>query len=160
VTKTILDPCCGGRMFYFDKQDPRVLFCDYREVKLDLMSNGRTIEIKPDVVADVTALPFPNASFWHVVLDPPHLIRVGENSYMGKKYGRLPPDWRTFLHDAFAECWRVLRSNGTLIFKWSACQIPVAQVVDAIGRQPLYGQRNGKQSNTHWLVYVKEGNAG
>ncbi|WP_288230722.1 hypothetical protein [uncultured Desulfovibrio sp.] len=21
----ILDPCCGGRMFYFDKHDPRVV---------------------------------------------------------------------------------------------------------------------------------------
>lgn len=20
----ILDPCCGGRMFYFDKHDPRI----------------------------------------------------------------------------------------------------------------------------------------
>lgn len=27
----ILDMCCGSRMFYFDKQDPQVLFADIRE---------------------------------------------------------------------------------------------------------------------------------
>ena len=28
MSKAILDVCCGGRMFYKDKQDERVLFCD------------------------------------------------------------------------------------------------------------------------------------
>ena len=28
----ILDACCGGKMFYFDKEDPRVLFQDIRNV--------------------------------------------------------------------------------------------------------------------------------
>lgn len=37
--KPILDPCCGGRMFYFDKQNPHVLFCDNREFEGAL---GRT----------------------------------------------------------------------------------------------------------------------
>ena len=27
----ILDPCCGGRMMYFDKEDQRVLFGDIRQ---------------------------------------------------------------------------------------------------------------------------------
>ncbi len=31
--KRILDPCCGGRMFYFDKTDERVLFCDKRQTE-------------------------------------------------------------------------------------------------------------------------------
>lgn len=26
MRKTILDACCGGKMFYFDKHDERVLF--------------------------------------------------------------------------------------------------------------------------------------
>ncbi|TLD86279.1 class I SAM-dependent methyltransferase, partial [Helicobacter sp. MIT 03-1614] len=29
--KPILDVCCGGKMFYADKQNPNVLFCDKRE---------------------------------------------------------------------------------------------------------------------------------
>ncbi|EBW8880518.1 SAM-dependent methyltransferase, partial [Salmonella enterica subsp. enterica serovar Enteritidis] len=28
MAKTILDMCCGSRMFWFDKQNPDVLFCD------------------------------------------------------------------------------------------------------------------------------------
>lgn len=31
--KPILDACCGGKMFYFDKHDPRVLFQDIRDVE-------------------------------------------------------------------------------------------------------------------------------
>ena len=27
---TVLDACCGSRMFYFDKEDNRVLYCDNR----------------------------------------------------------------------------------------------------------------------------------
>lgn len=29
--KTILDMCCGSRMFWFDRTDPRVMFCDIRK---------------------------------------------------------------------------------------------------------------------------------
>lgn len=32
--KQILDVCCGGRMFYENKQDERVLFCDKRAYNL------------------------------------------------------------------------------------------------------------------------------
>ncbi len=28
--QTILDMCCGSRMFWFDKQDPRAVFADIR----------------------------------------------------------------------------------------------------------------------------------
>ncbi len=40
----ILDACCGGKMFYFDKNDPRVLFQDIREVETTLC---REYEHKP-----------------------------------------------------------------------------------------------------------------
>ena len=30
MNPTVLDPCCGSRMMWFDKQDPRVLFGDQR----------------------------------------------------------------------------------------------------------------------------------
>lgn len=29
--KRVLDPCCGSRMFWFDKNNPDVEFCDIRE---------------------------------------------------------------------------------------------------------------------------------
>ena len=30
MNPTVLDPCCGSRMMWFDKQDQRVLFGDQR----------------------------------------------------------------------------------------------------------------------------------
>lgn len=40
MEKTILDMCCGSRMFYFDKHDPNVLFTDIREYH-DTLCDGR-----------------------------------------------------------------------------------------------------------------------
>ena len=66
----ILDACCGGKMFYFDKNDTRVLFQDIRELSTELC-DGRHFEVKPDVVADFTNMPYPVESFSMVVFDPP-----------------------------------------------------------------------------------------
>lgn len=41
IMKPILDACCGGKMFYFDKSDGRVLFQDIRKIKTTLC-DGRT----------------------------------------------------------------------------------------------------------------------
>ena len=91
--KSILDVCCGGRMFYFDKNDDRVNFCDIREEKYTLC-DGRSFEVAPDTVADFRNLPFEDESFYLVVFDPPHLVRLGRNSWMSKKYGKLNESWR------------------------------------------------------------------
>lgn len=152
--KSILDPCCGGKMFYIDKNNPNVLFCDNREMKTQLC-DGRTYEVKPDMLCDVTKLPFPDKTFWHVCFDPPHLVHGGDSSWIVKKYGKLPKEWQTFLHDAFAECWRVLKDNGTLIFKWNEYQIGLQDVITAIGHIPVYAQKQPKQNKTHWMCFVK-----
>ncbi len=34
MNKPILDACCGSRMFWFDKNNPNVEFCDNRIVPL------------------------------------------------------------------------------------------------------------------------------
>ena len=59
---TVLDPCCGSRMMWFDKQDQRVLFGDQR-TESHVLSDGRALEIKPDVKLDFTNLPFPDNRF-------------------------------------------------------------------------------------------------
>ena len=51
MKKRILDMCCGLRMFYFDKQDPNVLFADIREVH-ETLCDGRNLDIAPDIIAD------------------------------------------------------------------------------------------------------------
>ncbi|HIA8708124.1 class I SAM-dependent methyltransferase [Escherichia coli] len=73
--------------------------------------------ISPDIIADFRALSFADASFSMVVLDPPHLESVGDNAWMGKKYGRLNKDaWRDDSRQRFKEAFRVLRPHGVLIF--------------------------------------------
>jgi SAM-dependent methyltransferase len=152
--KLVLDPCCSGRMFYFDKKNPMVLYCDNREFS-DVLCDGRVFDVKPDIVLDFTALPFEDESFWHVVFDPPHLIHGGESSWIVKKYGKLPKNWAEFLHKGFSECWRVLKPCGTLVFKWSEESITVGEVIRAIGRKPLYGQKERQKNKAHWLCFVK-----
>lgn len=86
--QTILDMCCGSRMFWFNKQDTRAVFTDIRAEEHELC-DGRRLVISPDLIADFRSLPFADSSFPVVVFDPPHLERVGQSAWMGKKYGRL-----------------------------------------------------------------------
>ncbi len=153
--KPCLDVTCGGRMMWFDKHNPACLFLDNREMVDVELCDGRKFNIRPDVVADFTNLPFQDGSFYLVVFDPPHLVRAGDDAYMAIKYGKLPPEWPHVLHDGFRECMRVLRPGGTLIFKWNEYQIPVRDVLEAIGEKPLFGQRSGKASKTHWMAFMK-----
>jgi hypothetical protein len=74
---------------------------------------------------------------------------------LGKKYGRLPDDWQAFIRQGFAECWRVLKTNGTLVFKWNTRQFGMSAIIRCIGREPLYGQRLRKGVTTHWLCFVQ-----
>lgn len=83
--KAVLDACCGSRMFWFDRRHPDVVFMDRRE-ETHTLCDGRTLEIKPDVVGDFREMPFSDGMFRLVVFDPPHLIHAGENSWLAKKY--------------------------------------------------------------------------
>lgn len=142
-------------MFWFNKHNPDVEFCDNRELHTQLC-DGRNLDIQPDTFADFTNLPFPDNTFYHVVFDPPHFVSAGSDSWTAQKYGTLPKEWKQLLHDGFNECMRVLKPNGTLIFKWNEYQIPVRDVIKAIGYEPLYGHRSGKQQKTHWLAFIKD----
>ena len=100
--KKIIDVCCSGRMFWFDKQNPDVLFSDIREEE-HLFNDGHLLKIKPDVVADFRNLPFDDKQFKLVVFDPPHVEGLQPTSIMAKKYGVLSFDWRTHLKEGFNE---------------------------------------------------------
>lgn len=143
-------------MFWFDKHNPDVEFCDNRELETTLC-DGRTLEIHPDTLADFTALPFDDETYYLVVFDPPHFVHAGSDSWTAQKYGTLPKEWEQTLHDGFQECMRVLKPNGVLIFKWNEYQIPVAKIIAAIGAQPLFGHKSGKRQQTHWLCFMKDG---
>lgn len=149
--KRILDACCGSRMFWFDKENPDVVFADNRELHTTLC-DGRRLIIKPDVKMDFRNIPYENETFKMVVFDPPHLIHAGEKSWLGQKYGILPTEWKPYLKKGFDECMRVLETDGVLIFKWNEEQIRTSEILSNIGYKPLFGDKRAK---THWLVFMK-----
>lgn len=158
--RAVLDACCGSRMFWFDRENPDALFIDNRAEQHelpDISSSGgsRTLIIAPDIVADFTALPLPSDHFALVAFDPPHLIRNGRSGWLAKKYGKLGADWRDDLRAGFAECFRVLRPEGVLVFKWNEHEIPVRDVLALTPGQPLFGNRCGKTAKSHWIVFMK-----
>lgn len=152
----VLDPASGSRMFYFDKADERVLFGDIRSEQ-HVLCDGRALDVNPDALMDFRDLPFEDSTFSVVIFDPPHLVRAGPRSWQAAKYGRLDRDtWRDDLRAGFAECFRVLRPEGVLIFKWAEVQIPVSQILALTDQKPLVGHRVGKQQKTHWITFIKE----
>lgn len=152
--KDILDVTCGGRMMWFDKYHPDVLFADIRQEE-HILCDGRRFAVAPDVIADFRDLPFENDRFKLVVFDPPHLDRIGETAFMAKKYGTLSFDWRAHIRQGFHECMRVLQPRGVLIFKWSEAQIPLSEVLDIIPYKPLFGHTTGKGGKTKWMTFIK-----
>ncbi|MHC1749452.1 MAG: class I SAM-dependent methyltransferase [Cellulosilyticaceae bacterium] len=151
MDRPVLDACCGSRMFWFNKKNDKVVYMDNRKLE-DTLCDGRKLEVNPDVVADFRDIPYADKSFKLVVFDPPHLIKAGENSWLAKKYGRLSDTWKKDINQGFNECMRVLDDYGVLIFKWNEEQVKLKDVLKAIGKEPLFGN---KRSKTHWLVFMK-----
>ena len=154
----ILDSCCGSRSFWFDKNDKRALFVDKRRGIYPIVHSDRPrnpVVVQPDCNASFTNLPFPSDSFYHVVFDPPHLVNSSASGNIAKYYGVLGENWRDELRNGLAECFRVLRKGGTLIFKWNEANIPIKEILALTTKKPLYGHKSGKASNTHWVVFLK-----
>lgn len=82
--KIILDACCGGRMMWFDKNNPMVVYADIRHLD-EVLCGTHPFKVSPDVEADFTDMPFPDNSFKLVVFDPPHLNKLGQKSWLAKK---------------------------------------------------------------------------
>jgi SAM-dependent methyltransferase len=161
--KLVLDACCGGRMFWFDQFDDRVVYIDIRQGTriVDIGTPGtkgrKPIKVNPDFIADFRDLPFEDNTFYHVVFDPPHLQQsAGATGRIGFSYGILTESWRSDLTLGFAECFRVLRPGGTLVFKWSETEIPLREILVLTKQKPLYGHKSGKKATTHWVSFVKE----
>lgn len=162
----VLDPCCGSRMFWFDRAHPGVVFGDVRAEKLvvtdqsHVQGGTRTLEVAPDVLLDFRGLPYADDSFKLVVFDPPHLVRAGPKSWLAAKYGKLSADWRDDIRAGFAECFRVLVPDGVLIFKWNETQIKVGEILALTPHKPLFGHPSGKRANTHWICFMKDSTDG
>src|SRR5687767_11917416 len=152
--KIILGACCGSKMFWFNKNHPNVLYTDIR-TENHVLCDGRSLEILPDMEIDFTKMPFEDEKFKLVVFDPPHLNKLGKNSWMAKKYGVLNYHWRDDIREGFNECMRVLQPFGVLVFKWNESQITTNDVLKIIGQEPLFGHTSGRHSKTVWLCFMK-----
>ena len=153
--KTILDACCGSRMFWFDKNNSKVLFMDKRSEEF-IACDNRKIIVRPDLLADFRNMPFDDNSFKLVVFDPPHDMYAGRKSFTAQKYGNLDKDnWRSDIRKGFNECMRVLEVNGIMIFKWHELRVTVKEIINVVGQEPLFGHKSGKASKTHWMTFMK-----
>lgn len=121
----ILDACCGGKMFWYEKNLDFVDFQDNRELQTELC-DGRKFSVKPDF--------------------------IGDTGWIILKYGKLPSEWLLWIERAFKECFRVLKNDGVLILKWNSEQIPFAEVVKLSPYKPIFGDKRAK---TRWTVFVK-----
>lgn len=155
--KYILDACCGGRMMWFDKKHPNALYVDKRVRPVGFMKVRKNFSVEPDVQADFRNLPFATNTFSLVVFDPPHTIRKKEEGgVIAERYGRLIlSSWEEDLALGFAECWRVLKPKGVLIFKWAECDKRIEDIEPFYPATPLFGTRVGKENKTIWLCFMK-----
>ena len=152
----VVDVCCGAKGMWFDKNDKRTLYIDKRKEKHSNIypSGKKEMHINPDIIGDFTDIKQPNDSFWHVVFDPPHIKRnkLGE---ITKRYGNLEGDWKEMIRKGFHECFRILKPNGTLVFKWNEVQFPIKEILELTEYKPLYGHKSGKRMQTHWVCFIK-----
>ena len=155
--KFILDACCGGRMFWFNKHHPNTLYIDIRTTQKGYIKTHAGHEVKPDIVMDFRDLKFPNNSFKLVVFDPPHTFASTDNRNVLKQYGSLNKvTWKEDIKKGFDECWRVLDDYGVLVFKWFDKSIKVNDLIKVLGRTPLFGRRNPNTTiHTYWFCFMK-----
>ena len=113
--KKIIDVCCGGRAFWFDKENPNVEFCDIRNKGDIQLCNGQTIKVAPDTVCDFTNLPFEDNTYYLAVFDPPHLIGKKRNRLDGKKIWKFAGRWL-----ARSSAKRISRMYASVEAKWCA----------------------------------------
>ena len=155
--KFILDACCSGRQFWYNKKHPNTIYIDIRKEEKGFVKSRPNFEVNPDIVMDFRNLNFKDKSFKLVVFDPPHMLTLGENSIFNKRYGRLnKKTWEEDIKKGFKECWRVLEDYGVLTFKWNDQEIPLKKVLSLFLVIPLYGSvLQNARNKTYWLTFMK-----
>lgn len=149
----ILDATCGGRHLWFDKDRADTIYVDRRIMPRGTIPIRPNWEVRPMICASFTALPFGDEIFDLVVYDPPHIIRdMPSKSFLRTKYGELKSNsWDSTLRKGFEECWRVLKANGTLHFKWAESNVPLKEVLKLFPVQPLFKNKH----EVSWSVFAK-----
>lgn len=155
-TKKILDMCCGGKHFWFDKNNENVLFMDKRKKPKGFIKQQLGWECNPDIVGDFTNIPFEENTFYLVVFDPPHFITKSDG-IITKKYGKLDDDYEYLIKKGFEEAFRVLKPNGVLVFKWNDLSIKISDILKLAPKKPLMGTKTKKGvNNSYFYVFMKD----
>ena len=153
--KFILDACCGGRHFWFNKNNPNVLFMDIRKEPKGFIPQQKNFEIEPDIIGDFRKTDFRDKQFKHIVLDIPHKVKK-DNGLITKKYGYLGDNWEEDLRKGFNEMWRILDDFGTLNLKFTDLDISTGKLLSLFPVQALYGIITKKgANNTYWFNFMK-----
>ncbi len=154
--KVILDACCGPKMFWKDKHQPNTIFIDCRKMEKGYNDYRKNREISPDIIMDFRDLKFPDKKFKLIVMDPPHIVSASKNFRMARDYGILNKDtWKEDIKKGFDECWRCLDDYGVLVFKWNETSIKRKDILQVLGRDPLFGNLMMSKIPTHWFVFMK-----
>ena len=148
----ILDACCGGRCWWWDKAHPLAVYMDIRR-DLNATPNNPNWRCDPDIIGDFRAMPFDDESFQLVLFDPPHVVRDKALGEVTVRYGVLPrSSEQDDLAAGFSECWRVLAPGGALVFKWAG---PIDRVQPHFPARPIVGTRSPRNGQTRWIVFYK-----
>ncbi len=151
----ILDACCGGRQFWFNKNHPHTLYMDIRSVEPGSISLQPNWCIEPDIIGDYRDMIFDDASFKLIVWDIPHKLKP-DKGLITQKYGSLGESWRDDTIRGFNELWRCLENHGVLIFKYADLDIKVSEMLSLFPQEPLFGTRTKKGVNsTYWFCFMK-----
>ena len=149
----ILDATCGARMMWHDRRHPNTVYVDRRIIPVGHPYRGRNRkdwEIRPDICASFTALPFRDNSFDIVLWDPPHILQDSTRGIFPTMYGTLPTrGWEDVLRQGFDECYRVTR--GAVHFKWNDCRKPLKTILALFPIKPLYRTKG----STTWSIFIK-----
>jgi SAM-dependent methyltransferase len=144
----ILDLSGGHRNIWFNRFQSSTIYIDNRP------------EVLPNVLCDSRQLPFPDASFDHIVFDPPHAVH-GIGSKMARYYGAYSPlEIQSIIRKTSREAYRVLKDEGFMNLKWNDHDIRLDHILKFFECwEPLYGQkvagRSKHRSGTYWVALIK-----
>jgi len=154
----MIDLCCGGRHWLFDKDPSDVIFMDIRSVEKGNLQIQPNWCVKPDIIGDYTKIPFADSTFEYVFWDIPHAINL--SGIMGKKYGELGENWKDDLRKGFSEIHRILKHKGAMIFKFNDLSISFKDIFECFNLQevplkPILGTPTKKGvNNTAFFFFV------
>lgn len=115
-----------------------------------------SFSIEPDEVWDFRDIKSEDSKYKIVVMDPPHLRSLWDTSWMAKKYGKISDNRKEDMLKWFNEAMRILQKDWILIFKRNESEISVSEIIKLFPKQPMIGQRTGKNNKTIRLIYLKE----